>query len=297
MKLGSLNTKRERRYLGTNVDNCVITLSAMKKFKNKIIWITGASSGIGKALAAELASRGAILILSARNEQVLNDVKNDLANAEYHHLLRLDLANSETFDDIVKIAWQLEGRIDCLVNNGGISQRSLALDTQEAVDRKVMEVDYFGTINLTKLLVPKMLASDAEQKGCIVNIASVAGKVGTQYRSAYCAAKHALIGFMDCLRAEIADKGIRVLVVCPGWVQTNVSRNALTGDMTSFGELDKEIENGMTIEEFTQHLVSAIQSSKDEVLIASGLPKLAYHARRLMPNRFHGLMRKIYKKK
>ncbi len=266
----------------------------MNDLSGKIFWVTGASSGIGKALCESLANRGAYLILSSRKIDVLQQVKSSLSNSEKHHILPLDLSNSEKFNTIANNAWSLFGKVDYLINNGGISQRSLCLETEESVDRRVMEVDYFGTIKLTKLIAKKMVAI---KSGTIVSISSVAGKVGSPYRSAYSGAKHALIGFMDCLRAEITQFGVRILVVCPGWVQTNISRNALTGDMSEFAKLDEEIENGVPIERFIKQLIKAIESSKEEVILAEGMPLLAAHARRLLPNTFHKLIRKMYKKK
>jgi short-subunit dehydrogenase len=266
----------------------------MSDLLGKIFWVTGASSGIGKALCQSLASQGAYLILSSREVKTLEHVKSELTNSDKHHILPLDLADSVNFDFITENAWSLFGKIDYLINNGGISQRSLCLETDESVDRRLMEVDYFGTIKLTKSVARKMVFN---RSGSIVSIASIAGKVGSQYRSAYSAAKHAMIGFMDCLRAEITQFGVKIIVVCPGWVQTDISRNALTGDMSKFDQLDKEIENGMPVERFIKRLIKAIQSNKEEVIIAEGLPFFAVHARRLLPNLFHKIIRKVYKKK
>jgi len=263
-------------------------------FSNKVVWITGASSGIGKELAVQLAKRNAILILSSRRESALIELKDTLASADKHSVIPLDLAESENFSEIVETASSIHGKIDFLVNNGGISQRSLCLQTSEDVDRRVMEVDYFGTIRLTKLVAAKMVA---KRQGTIVSISSVAGKVGSPYRSAYSGAKHALIGFMDCLRAEITQFGVKIQVVCPGWIQTDISRNALTGDMSKFDQLDQEIANGEPVERFVVKLIKMIESGKEEAIIASGLPLLANYIRRFMPNKFHKIIRKIYKKK
>jgi len=264
-----------------------------QNFENKVFWVTGASSGIGQELCRQLAAKGARLILSSRREDVLKRVKETLHQADNHRVLTLDLAKGQNFEQTVAQAYAFYGQLDYLVNNGGISQRSLCLETQEAVDRQIMEVDYFGTIALTKRVAKRMIADGG---GTIVSISSVAGKIGSHLRSAYSAAKHALIGFMDCLRAEITDKGVRILVVCPGWIQTDVSRNALTGDMTQFGQMDNEIANGIPVEIFVKKLVKSIQSNKEEVVIANGLPWFAYQIRRLMPNGYHKLIRKMYKR-
>ena len=263
-------------------------------FEQKVIWITGASSGIGRELAKQLAEKGAKLFLSSRREDALNQVKEGLTNSNKHHVLPLDLSNSESFEELVDSIYAKIDGIDILINNGGISQRSLALETEQTVDRRVMEVDYFGTIHLTKLVAKKMIA---QNKGVIVSVSSVAGKVGSPYRSAYSGAKHALIGFMDCLRAEITKKGVKVQVVCPGWIQTDISRNALTGNMSTFGQLDQEIANGMPVDKFVSKMIKAIESGKEEVVIADGMPLLASRLRRWFPNSFHALIRKIYTKK
>ena len=262
-------------------------------FNQKVFWITGASSGIGRELCQQLAAKGARLILSSRRQAALEEVRQSLNHPDRHQLLVLDLASSQNFQQKVDEAWSFFGQLDYLINNGGISQRSLCLETQEAVDRQIMEVDYFGTIALTKLVAVKMII---EGSGTIVSISSVAGKVGSHFRSAYSAAKHALIGFMDCLRAEITDQGVRILVICPGWVQTDVSRNALTGNMTQFGKMDHEIANGMPVEIFVKKLLKVIKSNREEAVIASGLPWFAYQMRRLLPNQFHKLIRKLYKR-
>ncbi len=205
----------------------------------------------------------------------------------------LDLAESHNFENLVDQAWTYFGKVDYLVNNGGISQRSLCLETEEAVDRQIMEVDYFGTIALTKLVARRMVEVN---NGTIVCISSVAGKIGSHLRSAYSAAKHAIIGFMDCLRAEISDKGVRVLVVCPGWIHTDISRNALTGNMNKFGEMDEEIARGMPVETFVKKLIKIIGSNREEAVIAKGAPWFGYQIRRFMPNRYHQLIRSFYKR-
>jgi short-subunit dehydrogenase len=264
------------------------------QYIGKVFWVTGASSGIGAALCLRLSELGATVILSSRREAELNIVKNNMADPKRHCCLALDLMDSSQFQLQLNKIIDKYGKIDVLVNNGGISQRSLALDTHQDVDRKVMEVDYFGTIALTKVVARVMVKQGF---GCVVSIASIAGKLGSQYRSAYSASKHALIGFMDCLRAELTPRGLRVLVICPGWVKTNISYNALTADLTPFNQMDNEIDSGMPVDEFVGKLIKAFSSNKEEVVIATGLPLLGYHGRRLMPNLFHRISRKIYKKK
>ena len=203
----------------------------MASLENKVIWITGASSGIGEALTYELARQKARLILSARRKEELERVKGNCLTASQANIriLPMDLSEASTLKLITELAIQYFGHIDVLVNNGGISQRSLAKDTLLEVDRKIMEVDFFGTITITKHLLPHFLL---RKSGHFVNVSSVMGLIGTPYRSGYAAAKHALHGFFDSLRAELwkDSRSIHVTMICPGWVKTNVSINALIGD-------------------------------------------------------------------
>lgn len=261
-------------------------------YKNKVIWVTGASSGIGKALCIELDRLGASLILSARDFEALQKLKESLKHQSKHCIIDFDLTEISAIPLIVERAWNFAGKIDMLINNAGISQRSLAMDTCFEVDRKVMELDYFAPVALTKSILPRLVQQKA---GMIVNIVSVAGKVGSPMRSAYSAAKHALIGFMDCLRAEIKQYGIKVVNVCPGFVKTNISLNALTGDLTQYNRMDHEIENGMAANEFAQLCIKHLHH-KDEVIIANGLPKLGYYLHRFFPNLYHRVLPKIYKR-
>jgi dehydrogenase/reductase SDR family protein 7B len=199
----------------------------MSNLQNKVIWLTGASSGIGEALAYALAKENVKLILSARREDELQHVadKTQLPTADYL-ILPLDLSAPETFESKKSEALKKFGHIDILINNGGVSQRSLAKDTLVEVDRKIMEVNYFGTIALTKVLLPDFIK---QKSGLLVVVSSAVGKFGSPWRSGYSASKHALHGFFDSLRAEIYNDGIKVLLVCPGFIQTNVSVNALIG--------------------------------------------------------------------
>src|SRR6266850_1021844 len=198
---------------------------------NKVIWLTGASSGIGEAVAYELAKKGSKLILSARRKDELERVKGNCFPKSQAHIriLPLDLAEPSTLPILVEAAIQVFGHVDVLINNAGIGQRSLAKETVLEVDRKIMEVDYFGTVSLTKLLLPHFLK---RKSGHFVTVSSVMGKIGTPHRSGYAAAKHALHGFFDSLRAEVwkENKNILVTLICPGWVKTQVTINALTGD-------------------------------------------------------------------
>ncbi|MCW8878058.1 MAG: SDR family NAD(P)-dependent oxidoreductase [Kangiellaceae bacterium] len=263
-------------------------------YKEKVVWVTGASSGIGKQLCIELDRLGARLIMSSRSMESLEKVRQVLTRPDDHAVLAFDLCDTEISDQIAARAWDLNEKIDVLINNGGISQRGLACETSLEVDKKIMQVDYFGTIALTKSLMPRLVQRG---QGRVVNISSIAGKLGVSMRSAYCGAKHALIGFMDCLRAEVAEYGVDIVNVCPGFVRTNLSYNALKGDMTEYAKLDSEIENGMPVERFVSTLLKKLEGNKKEIIIANGLPKFGYQIRRLFPNVYHWMVPKIYKRK
>ena len=263
----------------------------MATLQNKIIWLTGASSGIGEALAYALAQEGAKLILSARREDELQRVANGtkLNTADYL-ILPLDLNAPETFEEKKNEALKKFGRIDILINNGGVSQRSMAKDTSVEVDRKIMEVNYFGTIALTKALMPDFIK---QHGGLYVVITSAVGKFGSPWRSGYSASKHALHGFFDSLRAELYTDGIGVLLVCPGFIQTNVSVNALTGNGSKLGSMDVATANGLTSTECAHQIVSAIKSGKEEIIVAKFKERFAVFAKRFFPGIFSNMIRRM----
>ncbi|MFN3586221.1 MAG: SDR family NAD(P)-dependent oxidoreductase, partial [Moraxellaceae bacterium] len=184
----------------------------MGRYQDKVVWITGASSGIGEALAREFAAAGARLVLSARRETELERVRASCARPEAHIVLPLDMTESAVLPVHVNTVLERCGHIDVLVNNAGISQRSLVKDTTLDVDRRIMEVDFFGPVALMKAVLPHMLA---RRSGQLVAVSSVVGLVATPWRSAYAAAKHAIVGFCDALRAEVHDDGVQVAVLFP----------------------------------------------------------------------------------
>lgn len=231
-------------------------------FENRIAWITGASSGIGEALAYALADRGARLVLSARREDELRRVQAACAHPDRHLVLPLDLADTPALPEKVQAVLDHFGRVDLLVNNGGIGQRALAADTDLSVDRRIMEINYFGTIALTKAVLPSMLARG---EGHIAVISSLTGKFGVPGRTAYSASKHALHGFFDGLRAEVHDAGIRVTLVCPGYVRTDISRNALTGTGSPHHQMDRTQQFGIAPEVCARKTLRAIEREKAEV--------------------------------
>lgn len=258
----------------------------MQNFNNKIVWITGASDGIGKEMAIQMAEQGATIILTARSVDKLNAVKVEL-KGDGHFVYPMDLLKVDEIQKGAEEVLREIGHVDILVNNAGISQRSLAKNTSLAVDRKIMEIDYFAVVALTKAVLPQMID---RKDGHIVTISSVAGKIGAPMRSAYCGAKHAVIGFMDVLRAETYAEGIKVLVVTPGSVKTNISVNALEGDGKKHNVTDPLIANGIPVEVCVQKIVKGIKNDTKELLIADTKTSLAVYLRRFFPNRLFKLM-------
>jgi len=211
--------------------------------KKNTIWITGASSGIGRSLAMAYGKDPVNLILSARNKDKLEKVKNEIGEPERIRILPLDLTDIESFPRIVEQAWGLFDGVDVMIHNGGISQRSLVAETPLSVDRSIFETNYFGTVGLTKCLLPYF---SKRQSGHFVVVTSVVGKFGTALRSSYSGSKHALHGFFESLRAEHHEENIRVTLICPGFVNTNVSINALTADGSRQGTKDKATARGLS---------------------------------------------------
>jgi short-subunit dehydrogenase len=249
-------------------------------FTNQVVWITGASSGIGEGLAVAFAKSGAKLVLSARRQDELERVAAQCTGAEVM-VLPMDLAKSEGFDALTAQVLARFGRIDVVVHNGGISQRSWVKDTAMDVHRRIMEVNYFGAVALTRAVLPSMLAN---KSGQLVVISSVMGKVGTPLRSAYAASKHALHGFFDCLRAEVAKEGLTVTVICPGYIATNVSKNALTADGTPTNKTGEDIANGADPAVTAKQILSAVAAKKSEVYVGKlGKDRLALTLQRFLP--------------
>ncbi len=258
------------------------------KFANQIVWITGASSGIGEALAYAFAREGANLILSSRRENELERVRQACAFPERHMTQILDLSRPGMFPGIVAERVAQFRRIDVLVNNGGVSQRALAADATLEVERALMEVDYFGPVALTKAVLPSMRA---RRTGRIVVVSSVMGYVGTPGRSTYAAAKHALHGYFDSLRAEVWRDGIGVTLICPGYVQTAVSDNAVGPRGEKHGRTDGSTASGITAETCAAAIVRAVARGREEVYV--GREAYAIYAKRFFPWLFSRIARKM----
>ncbi len=234
-------------------------------YTNKVAWVTGASSGIGAALTRKLAAEGAKVILSGRDETRLQEVADTLETETL--VLPFDVTDEAAMHAATERATGWQGGVDIFVANAGISQRSAAVDTAMEVYRRIIAVDLTAQIAAAQALLPHMTARGT---GRYVFISSVAGKVGIPLRTAYCAAKHGLIGYADALRAELSQTGVAVHVVCPGSVATDVSRNALTADGSARGRSDSVIDNGMKPEEAAQRIVDGIASGEREIIVARG---------------------------
>ena len=237
----------------------------MGTFNDKVVWITGASSGIGEALAKAFASEGAILVLSARRIEELERVKTTLKlNDKKVLILPLDLVDTSKVSSLAEKVVSHFGKIDMLVNNGGISQRALTLDTSMETERQIMEVNFFGTIAITKSVLPYMIK---QKSGLIVVMSSISGKFGFFLRSTYSASKHALHGYFESLRMETYKDNVKVLLVCPGKIHTNISLNAFTGDGNKHNKMDESTENGISAEECARQILNGIRDNEDEIFI------------------------------
>lgn len=260
----------------------------MKSFDDKVVWITGASSGIGQELAVQLAERNALVILSARKLEQLTIVKKSLKNSENHLILPLDLSDQKNFNELTEKVIAHFGRIDYLFNSGGVSQRSEAVETSLEIDRKIMEINFFGNIALTKAILPQM---QKQKIGHIVVTSSIAGKFGFYLRSAYSASKHALHGFYESVLLEEAKNNIAVTIVCPGKINTPISTNAITKDGSAHGEMDHNQSTGMSVEECVKQMLTAVQKEKKEVLIGNKEIK-AVTIKRFFPKLFWKIISK-----
>ncbi|EPG72417.1 KR domain protein [Leptospira fainei serovar Hurstbridge str. BUT 6] len=253
-------------------------------YKDKVVWITGASSGIGEAIVQELSSQGAKIVLSARREKELKRVKTENKLTDSNCLiLPLDLENYNSLNKFPSKVIKKFGRIDVLINNGGISQRSLAHETSVKTYESLMNVNYFGNIALTLAVLPLMRERST---GWISSISSVAGLFGVPLRTGYSATKAALTGFYEALRAENTDAKIKVTLVYPGFVKTQISNNALKGDGKKQGKMDHVISNGIDPNECARRILNAIAGEKLEVIIAGPRENFGVWLHKFFPTLF-----------
>jgi dehydrogenase/reductase SDR family member 7B len=260
----------------------------MGKFAGKVVWITGASSGIGEALAHSFCNEGAHLVLSARRQTELERVKSELilSGNQRVFILPMDLsdtlASKKMADDVIKEF----GQIDILVNNAGLSQRSYTIDTPLEIDRKIMEVNFFGTVALTKAVLPFMVQ---RKSGLIIVISSISGKFGFYLRSAYAASKHALHGFFESLRMEVYQDN--VIIVCPGKISTSLSLYALTADGQVHNKMDDAIAAGIPAGQCAERILKGITRGEEEIFVG-GKEIRAVWIKRFFPRLFSHLIRK-----
>jgi len=263
-------------------------------FNNKVAWITGASSGIGEFVAYAMSARGAKLILSGRRVDELERVKKACTNPGAVQILPLDLGDIPSLDGKAEAAIACYGQVDIMVHNGGVTQRGLIIETELEVHRRVMEVDYFSYVALTKALLPHFTARKA---GHFVVTSSVMGKIGTPMRSAYAAAKHALHGFFDCLRAEVSPLGIKVTILTPGYIRTNISLYALTKTAYGQGATSENIDNGLAPEKAAKQILRAIEHGSLEPYIGKfGGERFAIWINRFTPGIFARIAPKLVPK-
>ncbi|MEC8832515.1 MAG: SDR family oxidoreductase [Bacteroidota bacterium] len=260
----------------------------MSSIHGKTIWVTGASSGIGKSLVMALGSYSCNIIISSRREDELIKVKEECGNMDNISILPLDLNNHKGMEAIAQQAVSFYGKVDILVNNAGISQRSLIKDTKLEVYEQLMDINYLGTVALSKAILPHFLTN---QTGHFVTVTSLMGKFGSPYRSGYCGAKHALHGFFDVMRMEHEKDGVKVTMVCPGFVQTNVAKNALTADGSPQKNDDVATQNGISPELAAKKMITAIEKDKFEVYVGGKEVKGIY-LKRFFPKLLHKMVLK-----
>ena len=262
------------------------TKKYLMKKDEKVVWITGASSGIGAALAKIYAEKGTKLILSSRRVPDLEKVKSECPISENVKILPIDLNDFDKAAVEVQKAFDFFGTIDVLINNAGVSQRSLIADTQFDVFKKLIEIDYLGTVALSRALLPFFIK---QRGGHYVVVSSVMGKYGSPFRSGYAAAKHALHGFFDVMRMEHQKDNIDVTMICPGFVRTPISMNSLRGDGFVLGLDDLATRKGMKVEIFAQKMFRSVEKKKWEVSFGRK-ERLGVYLKRLSNKLIHSIV-------
>jgi len=262
------------------------------ELKNKVVWITGASSGIGEALAYECIAEGAQIVISARREDELKRVANNCkTDSKNIFILPLDLEHTENIEETVNQVVLKFGKIDVLINNGGLGQRGKAVNTNDLVDRKVMEVNFFGTIYLSKAVARIM---QKQKSGKLVVVTSIMGKYGLPLYTTYAASKHALYGYFESLRQELFADNVKVLIACPGFINTDVSTKLLTENGSEYGIKSDAQKTGMSATDCAKGIVKAIKSNRDHKYIG-GYELFSVFVKQFFPRIFYKLMRKMTK--
>lgn len=260
------------------------------KLQNKVLWITGGSSGIGEATAYQAIKKGAKVILSSNQKEELEEVVHKCRSLGGEAKpLYFDLTDSESMPGVVDKAFSYFGHVDILYNNGGLSQRAYTLETSIEMQRKLMEINFFGAIQLTKLVLPRMIDNGGGQ---LAVTTSIAGKFGAPGRSAYCASKHALYGFFETVRAEYCKQNVRVTFLCPGRVSTNISMHALDKDGKPTGKMDAGLAGGVSVDKAAAKIVRSIEKEKKDVLIG-GKELLMVYFKKFLPFVFYKIIPNI----
>lgn len=250
-------------------------------FASRVVWITGASSGIGEALSRALLADGAAVILSGRRVEALQQLA--ALAPERTLVLPFETTDYERLPELVEQAWAWQGRIDLLINNAGVSQRSLALDTSFDVYRQLIDIDYLAPVALTQLLLPRLVEQGSGQ---LAVVSSVAGKLGAPMRTGYCGAKHAVVGYFEALRAEVEDAyGIGVSVILPGSVRTAIASNALEGSGAARGRSDTNIDNGIDPNDAAKTILDGLAQRQHDIVVAEGQELMALQLRASDPER------------
>ncbi len=259
-------------------------------FKNKTVWITGASSGIGEAVAKELANDCSNLIISGRNQKALRELSTELEKKGVTtKIVTFSLENELEIARAFREVSELDIRVDALLQFGGISHRSLAAQTNPDVERRIFEINYFGTVMLAKMMLQKMIEQGG---GLLAATSSIVGKFGFPYRSSYSASKHALHGYFETVRAENVIHNIKVSMIIPGRVTTNISKNALLKDGKAHDIMDEGIEQGMDVNKAARIIVKQLSKDKKEILVG-GKELLMVHIRRWFPSLLYKLASKV----
>lgn len=258
----------------------------------RVVWITGASSGIGAELARSFAARGAHVVVSARRIDRLRALVDSLPDPERHMILPLDVARTETHVGAFEAILKRFGHVDTLVLNAGVGQRAAVREVDLAVERRIMDINFFGVLSIVHVCLEHLLA---RPDGHIVVISSVMGKLSTPRRATYAASKHALHGWFDGLRAEIADSGMDVTLLCPGYIRTEISEQSVTADGTPHGEMDEQHRNAMPVDVFARKAMRAITKRKPEVYI--GGPEIwAVPLKRFFPGLVRWMLPRVMKR-
>lgn len=259
-------------------------------FTEKTIWITGASSGIGKAVAIKLSKENTHLILSDINEKGLREVADICKkNGCTTKIAPVDLSDEKSVNSVIMRVIDKKTTIDCLYHFAGISQRSLVRETPIFVDRKIFEINFFGAVALTKAVLPEMINNGGGQ---IAVTSSIVGKFGFPYRSSYSATKHALHGFFESLRAENKHNNIQVSIIIPGRVKTNISINAINKDGKTHAKMDDGQDSGITAEKAAGIICRNLKKNKKEILVG-GKELMMVHIRRFLPRLYYYMSSRI----